>query len=410
MLYLYSIKNFLILSMFHFLTSKHIDKRLKIIKISTSVFMILGLLMSFNVWILNHEFPIIKVSSWMPEFSQNATSILLFTIFLLLIVSIFKQKKIFYLGILILTMLLLTQDYMRWQPWEYMYGLMFIAFLFDTKKNTHKTFFILKVVLSGAYFWAGVHKLNPYFINTFPLDLANQIIHIFSVENTGFVYKLRYLGYLVPIIEIGIGIGLWMTKYRKLSVFVAIITHITILIFQAPGGVHYFGVVYPWNIAMIIFVWFLFYQASENLSVQNIKKSGLSLVIILFVWLLPALNIFGLWHNYASFKLYTGNDKYLFAVVNQADLNTTLSHLKNHTFKPYPEMVAQFDIKSDQSMVSFYNWTINDLSLPLNLNNTSITQLLQYMHTFDAKLKAPISFLIYKNGRYQELKENDYPN
>lgn len=369
--------------------------------------MLLGIFMALKVWTLNHVFPTLKVFENLPALSNQITLGALSVLLLLLIVSLFLQHRWVYLGILTLTLLLLSQDYMRWQPWVYMYGLMFVTFLYDKKVTPNKTLFLLRIILSATYFWAGFFKLNPYFINTFPLDLANSLIQLLQIENTWFIYKLRYFGFFIPLIEIGIGLGVWTIRYRKLAVFAAIITHIIILIFQARGGIHYFGVVYPWNLFMMFLVFILFYQPKSIPSVKDLKKSSLTLAIVLLVWILPIFNSFGLWHNYASFKLYTGDDIYLFAILNQADLNAYFPHLKKYTFLTNPKMAKEFDFKKNERVISFYHWTIDELSLPLNLNKPSIKQLTNYMHTFDAQLKDPIHFLIYKNGRYKLLNETN---
>ena len=128
----------------------------------------------------------------------------------------------------------------------------------------------------------------------------------------------------------------------------------------------------------------------------------------MLVWILLVLNGFGLWHNYASFKLYTGNDTYIFAVLNNEDLDKVQPNLKSYIFDSYPEIIEKFDIKNDQSLISFYHWSIDELKIPLNLNRTTIKHTIDYMHTFDSKRQYPISFIIYKSGSYQELTEKDY--
>ncbi|NDK18908.1 MAG: hypothetical protein GW912_07885, partial [Zetaproteobacteria bacterium] len=87
------------------------------------------------------------------------------------------------------------------------------------------------------------------------------------------------------------------------------------------------------------------------------------------------------------------------------DLNRYFPHLKKQTFEPAPELVNAFQIQPNEHVISFYHWTIDELSLPLNLNEASLVQLQNYIHTFDSQLSEPIRFLIYKNGRYQTLSK-----
>jgi len=107
-----------------------------------------------------------------------------------------------YLAIILLSVVLLSQDYMRWQPWTYMYLLIFG--IVSRLKNTPQKHLILalQLLMAGIYFWAGAHKLNPYFRNGFPLEMAQYLAALFNISNTAIIYKLTYLGFLIPLIEI----------------------------------------------------------------------------------------------------------------------------------------------------------------------------------------------------------------
>jgi len=67
-------------------------------------------------------------------------------------------------------------------------------------------------------------------------------------------------------------------------------------------------VVWPWNIAMALFVWILFWQDKETTARRIVagKKTFHVLVLVLF-GVLPSLNFVGLWDSYLSSALYSGN-------------------------------------------------------------------------------------------------------
>src|SRR5207248_3641579 len=67
-------------------------------------------------------------------------------------------------------------------------------------------------------------------------------------------------------------------------------------------------VVWPWNIAMALFVWILFWQNKETTARRIVagKKAFQVLVLILF-GVLPSLSFVGLWVSYLSSALYSGN-------------------------------------------------------------------------------------------------------
>jgi len=383
-----------------------LDNRLKFIKIVTAIFMLIGLLMTFKVWTLNHDFPVIKVVGFLPQLGSQTTY---FTFILLIIatsVSIFWHKSKIYSLIILLSVLLLSQDYMRWQPWVYMYGLIFWIVSLSKKNNSQQLIWALQLLMAGIYFWAGGHKLNPFFRNTFPLEMAQVLGHLFNIESLSIIYKLTYLGFLIPLIEIAIGIGLLFKKYRFYALVTASITHVIIIVFQAPHGFNYFGIVYPWNLAMLLIIWVLFYGDTSKIIFKEARKSILLKVIFVLIWLLPSLNIFGLWHNYASFKLYTGNDKYLFVVVDKADLNSTLDQFKPYQFNKYKQLNTQFNITANKKIISLYDWSINTYHIPLNLNKAAQQQLVSYFLRLNKFLKKPVRFIIYEKGQYKNLQNN----
>ncbi len=389
--------------MFRNLNTLALKNRLKLIKIVTAVFMLTGLLMTFKVWTLQHDFPVIKVLDVLPAMGTIITLITFIVLLLATTGSVFWHNSKLYSLIILLSIILLSQDYMRWQPWVYMYLLIFFIVSYEKKENRQKIVWALQLLLAGIYFWAGAHKVNPYFRNTLPLDIAQTLGIWFEGLRPAIIYKITYVGYLIPIIEIGIGVGLLFKKYRYYALIAATITHVFIIIFQAPHGFDYFGIVYPWNVAMLLIIWLLFYGDTTIISIREIKKSLLLKGIILLVWLLPALNIWGLWHNYTAFKLYTGNDRYLFAIVNKADLNNSLKPLKPYRFEVYKQLNTQFNLSENEKIISFYHWAINTYHLPLNLNNATQKQLIKYIENYNDKLKQPVRFVIYEKGRYKLL-------
>lgn len=380
--------------------------RLKLVSTVTAVFMLIGLLMTFKVWTLQHSFPVIKVIDFLPQLNAQLTLLIFVLLLLLTLISVFWHKPKIYGLVIIISVILLSQDYMRWQPWIYMYLLIFWIVSRDKKEQQQQLIWTLQLLMAGIYFWAGVHKLNPYFRNGFPLEMVHYLANLFNISNNAIIYKLTYLGFLIPIIEIGVGLGLLIKKYRFYALITATLTHLVIIVFQAPHGFEYFGIVYPWNVAMLLIIWLLFYGDDKAISLKDIKKSFLLKVIVLLVWLFPILNVFGLWHNYTSFKLYTGNDRHLFVIVNQEDLNDSLKQFKPYQFNKYKQLYTQFKLTPTDKIISLYHWSIGTYHLPLNLNNAAQQQLVNYFLSFDKSLKQPLRFIIYEKGSYKILQNN----
>jgi hypothetical protein len=67
-------------------------------------------------------------------------------------------------------------------------------------------------------------------------------------------------------------------------------------------------VVWPWNIAMALFVWILFWQDKETTARRIIVgKSAFHLLVLVLFGLLPSLSFVDLWDSYLSGALYSGN-------------------------------------------------------------------------------------------------------
>ncbi len=115
-----------------------------------------------------------------------------------------------------------------------------------------------------------------------------------------------YLILIIPFLEIFIGLGLLTRRFRNGAVLVAVATHAAILLLLVASGENV--VVWPWNVAMMAFVWTLFWRNKETTarSIVAGKKAFQILVLILF-GVLPSLSFAGLWDSYLSSALYSGN-------------------------------------------------------------------------------------------------------
>jgi hypothetical protein len=132
---------------------------------------------------------------------------------------------------------------------------------------------------------------------------------LFFIENDSTRESLHFIGYGIPLTEIGIAIGLVFRKTRNVSVLLAVITHIVILSYLIINEQN--TVVYPWNIAMILLAILGFYNSNNALKFwdnANIRMRVIHGAAALFFLVLPALSPFGLWDKYLSFKLYSGSN------------------------------------------------------------------------------------------------------
>ncbi len=119
---------------------------------------------------------------------------------------------------------------------------------------------------------------------------------------------LHVLGWVAPFVEIGIGIGLLTRRFRDVAVLGGAAMHCFILMAIGPFGHKWNSVVWPWNLAMIAFLFVLFWKTEfsfQDLTWRN--RCRFHKVILLLFGILPFFSFFGRWDSYLSASLYSGN-------------------------------------------------------------------------------------------------------
>jgi len=112
----------------------------------------------------------------------------------------------------------------------------------------------------------------------------------------------------IPLLEIVTGLGLVTRKFRNASVVLAVATHAFVLVLLMSSGEN--TVVWPWNLAMVLFVAILFWRDQDKETAPRrilSLRSPFHAVVILLVGLLPALSLVDRWDSYLSSALYSGN-------------------------------------------------------------------------------------------------------
>ena len=160
------------------------EKRIRYLLASIALFLIIGILMSFKLWLSERFFPHTPVGGFFPVFPTPVDFILLALFLGGLLWTIFRPKIIILRLTLLILLLILLQDQMRWQPWIFMYVLMLIPFAWvdfsKSKKGSTLHLTTIQLVLIGMYLWGGLHKFTPSFFElTFPAILTG----LFKISN-----------------------------------------------------------------------------------------------------------------------------------------------------------------------------------------------------------------------------------
>lgn len=341
---------------------------------------LLGMLLSFRLWLGERNFPAVPIVNFLPDLHHPFDIVLpAIAAILLLCIIIFRKSQKFIIGFVVTGVTLALMDQNRWQPWYYQYLLFFFILSFfnyrcDDIKHQTAIITTFKLMIAAIYFWSGLQKLNPHFLT----DTYPWLMQPFS-EYLGeiFISKTNFLGYSFPLIESLTGVCLLVPALQKTAVISGIFMHIFILFVLSPLGHNYNPVVWPWNIAMIAFLLVLFYN--ENITDLNkfrnaFRHTSSKIAIGLFV-MAPLFNFFNLWDSYLSHNLYSGNTS-----------NGSI-YISDSTKKNLPQYLLQYvTSESGENQINIKYWCMMELGVPAypeKRNFQSITKIF-YQYTNDS--------------------------
>jgi len=291
------------------------------------------------------------------------------------------------LGLLVLYGL---QDQLRWQPWCYQYVLMLLPFTLLSQKPTddeiHYSLNIARIILIGVYVWGGINKFQPGFFSVYENSLMKPIL--MALDNSYFRYGVLKFVYCIPVIELGMGLGLLFRKTRWISIVLACLTHVYILVILGPikGGSNI--VVIPWNFMMIASVVLLFLQI-DFLKIFPIRLIRLRLVSYFCMFLVGVMPLFyytGHWDRYLAFHLYSGRQKRLYIMIDKAYKSYLPDTYRTHLQDNGETYVLQ---------PAF--WAYKELGVPLLTEDRIFKAFSQKLCTYNIPEEALLFYMDYKH-------------
>jgi hypothetical protein len=262
-----------------------------------------GLLLCPKLWLSSRLYPLTPVFGFLkplPALFDLAAYVSL--LILLFIVLIHPRPGKWIAAFLAALLMLCLQDQSRWQPWCYQYAFMLAAvgLASEARSNWLQAINTCRLIVAATYFWSGAQKLH-----------ANFVPDVFDWMAAGLIKRfafVHYLGHAVPFVEIAIGLGLLTHRFRRPAIVLAIATHGFVLLTIGPFGRDANSVVWPWNIAMILFDVMLFWNADVPIKeIVWTRQFGFHAVAIFLFGIAPFLSFFNLWDSYLSASLYSGN-------------------------------------------------------------------------------------------------------
>lgn len=331
-----------------------------LLRITLALACLAGFLLSTELWLASRSYPLTPVFERLPDVPNPVDQLWFGSLCLLLaVIVVARRSRKFLLAFIVLAGLLSLFDQSRWQPWFYQYLFMFSALALYPwgKQNLEKrelALNICRLIVASTYLWSGLQKLNASFVeNLFPW-LVEPLVALLPGASEQLVHPL---GITVPFIEAGIGIGL-LTRFRNVAIVLALTMHAFILFSIGSFGHNWNTVVWPWNIAMMLFVVILFWRP-EGFSARNILIPRTSLLhgaALLLFGIMPLFSFFGLWDSYLSMSLYSSNTKNAVLYVNKAADDSL------------PETIRELAVKSEansaNTRISITKWSWEDLNVP----------------------------------------------
>ena len=340
------------------MTNENSCRKIRIITRVTAVACLTSMVLCYKLWLSNRNFPVVPAFDFLPII-QKPLDVILFgsTLFSVIMIAVLRNPQKFIILFIFLAIIISLLDINRWQPWFYQYLLMFFLMAFfnyrcDDTKLQNGIITTLKLMIAAIYFWSGLQKLNPHFLaETFPWLMEPITNHL----GPNSISHFKFLGYSFPLIETATGVCLLIPSLQRLAVIAVAIMHCFILFSLGPLGHNYNPVVWPWNIAMIIFVVLLF-NKEVPFGISDVRNTlhfhSSKIAIGLFV-MAPLLNFFNCWDSYLSHNLYSGNTSGGIIYVSDEFKATLPSYIQPYAIGGY-----------NQNQINIKYWCMKELGVP----------------------------------------------
>ena len=295
-----------------------VDRRTAWLRIVLLGACLLGLLACRSLWSNARLYPLLPIAPWFPILPPPWDTLRFVAMLLALVVAgWFYRPSV--TCFLILVAQAYCEDQNRGQPWLYLYWMLLCFTLLPAPVSIAAC----RCAISVAYIWSGIQKCNPRFFQIEPAwfvgPAAQWHLPAFAVD------LMRRAVACTPVVELGIGLALWISPLRLAAIVATIVVHVAALLVLGPLGYNYNWVVWPWNVAMIGLVCVLFVQGKSTAAesgfmpaLTQLRRSKLALAVVALYTLLPALSFAGWWDSYFSFSLYADNTATANIFVTQA--------------------------------------------------------------------------------------------
>jgi DoxX len=285
--------------------------RWNLLKYTLCAAMLCGFMLSPKLWLTARNYPQVPVWDRLPDLPTPWDWLVLGLLLVTLGAIVGGNRpRLALLMFVALAAIWSLWDQTRWQPWFYQYLFMFAALAcgsaLDNPERSQASLNTCRLIIVGTYFWSGLQKVNWNFAQSdFPWLMAPLLKHLPESWHP----FIGSTAWAVAFAECAIGLGLLIGPLRPLAVIGAVSMHLLILYCLGPWGRGWNTVVWPWNVAMMVFVVVLFGRTRQLMPWQILwpRRFLFARLVLLLFGILPLLNFFDCWDSYLSAALYSGN-------------------------------------------------------------------------------------------------------
>lgn len=259
----------------------------------------------------------------------------------------FPKKRYLYIIFFLVLIICCAANFTRIQIWLFhLAGLLILIGLGKNEKDVNN---LLRLGIAAAYFWGGINKINPWFAE-FQLEWLLEKPDFLQLFGTS-----KAVGYSIAFFELLLSILLLTKRLPKLALFFSVIFHAFILLMISPFGKNWNYVVVPWNVALLLFNFYLYYDKENSYAYQFKNQATIALMLCFFAF--PALQYSQLGQYPLSFNMYAATQPELTLFFHESDENKIPLNIREH----------QYSLEGGKSkirLLKLQDWSMNSVNVP----------------------------------------------
>ncbi|UEG48794.1 hypothetical protein LK994_09110 [Ferruginibacter lapsinanis] len=212
----------------------------------------------------------------------------------------------------------------------------------------------------------------------------------FGVSNA-VIYQANvyYSGYLLGMIEVALGIGLLIKRFRKVSLILLIVMHIIILGVFGPVGLNYDHIIWPWNLSMLGYLIFFTVKNNNIEFITAPLKLYRNIPMVILLGVMPIFSLFGRWDFFLSFSLFSSRPTDMYICMKR-DINNPLNQYCD---------TSQTPCDKESLLINVRKWAFKEMYAPAYPQTRVYEKIKNKLQYQFPNMQATYFIYIYRNGK-----------